>query len=239
LAGSVARVVFLLLVLANLLFFAWAAGFLGGPDEGREPERLRGQHHPDRLDVKVRDERAPAQPPVPTGPEPAVEHGPATASSAAPDSSAMEKTDAVIVCRRIGPMPKADADKLARVLSDRGGKVAAPVALDGNSYWVFIPSGDDVSTDKTVAELKQAGISDFFVAGEGANKGAISLGVFHRQDAAKDLLQRLNKKGIKSAKIDVKPRRTDRVLLDVRAPAELIEQQLKGQSLPVANCPKE
>lgn len=238
-AGSVARAVFLLLVLANLLFFAWAAGYLGGGDEGREPERLRGQHHPDRLEVKVRDERASVQPQVPTAPEPAVEQGPAAASSAVPESAAVAKADAAVVCRRIGPMPKADADKLARVLRDQGGKVAAPVALDGNSYWVFIPSGDDVSTDKKVAELKQAGISDYFIAGEGANKGAISLGVFHREDAANDLLQRLNKKGIKSAKIDVKPRRTDRVVLDVRASAELIEQQLKGQSFSVANCPKE
>ncbi|WIM05154.1 MAG: hypothetical protein OHM77_10665 [Candidatus Nitricoxidivorans perseverans] len=45
------RTVFLLLVLANLVFFAWDQGYFGGQDEGREPARLSGQFQPERLRV--------------------------------------------------------------------------------------------------------------------------------------------------------------------------------------------
>ena len=53
-----ARLAFLLLVLANLAFFVWAAGYLGGTDEGREPDRLRNQINPDKLRIAVAEARA-------------------------------------------------------------------------------------------------------------------------------------------------------------------------------------
>ena len=43
------------LVLANLAFFAWSAGYLGASDDGREPGRLRDQLQPERLHVAVVD----------------------------------------------------------------------------------------------------------------------------------------------------------------------------------------
>lgn len=55
-----ARIVFLLLVFANLAVYVWAAGYLGGGDDGREPERLRNQLQPERLKVSVGDTPAPA-----------------------------------------------------------------------------------------------------------------------------------------------------------------------------------
>lgn len=50
-----ARALFLLLVFANLVVFVWAAGYLGGRDSGREPERLRQQVEPERLKVSGGD----------------------------------------------------------------------------------------------------------------------------------------------------------------------------------------
>jgi hypothetical protein len=234
----VARVAFLLLILANLLYFVWAAGYLGGGSEGREPERLSAQLQPDRLQAAVRDEKATSRPDTPAAkpvPEPA-----AGAENGAPKQAAPAAVNqsAEIVCRRIGPIAKADADRLTAVFVARGAKVSGDIAADGNNYWVYIPAGDAVK-DKMVAELKQAGVTEFFVATEGPNKGAISLGLYHREQAAKDLQQRLVKKGIKSAKIDVKPRKTDRVSLDVRAPADLIEKEIAGQNHPSAACPTE
>lgn len=43
------RALFLLLVLANLLFFAWSKGYFGNSDTGREPQRLAQQLHPEKL----------------------------------------------------------------------------------------------------------------------------------------------------------------------------------------------
>ncbi len=54
------RTAFFLLVLANLVFFVWAQDYFGGQDEGREPQRLNDQIHPDKLKVEV-----PAPPPAP------------------------------------------------------------------------------------------------------------------------------------------------------------------------------
>lgn len=46
-----ARIAFLVLLLANLAVFAWGAGYFGASEEGREPERLKAQLQPERLTV--------------------------------------------------------------------------------------------------------------------------------------------------------------------------------------------
>lgn len=45
------RIVFVMLLFANLAVFAWTAGYLGGNEDGREPERLKAQLQPERLTV--------------------------------------------------------------------------------------------------------------------------------------------------------------------------------------------
>jgi hypothetical protein len=211
----VARLAFLLLAFLNLVFFVWAAGYLGGADEGREPERLRSQLNPEKLSVIVEPKAAPK-----ARPEPVV--------LAPPVSPAM-------VCRRLGPLVAVDAERLAAKLADAGEVKSMPV--EGRSYWVFIPAAAARPTDKTAAELRQAGISDFFVVSDdGPNRGAVSLGLYHKEDAANDLLQRLSKKGIKSAKIDSMPRKTDKTILEIRGPAEAIDQALSGLTVDAGEC---
>jgi hypothetical protein len=53
------RALFLILLLANLAFFAWAAGYFGAGQDGREPERLASQVQADRLQISVAGEPAP------------------------------------------------------------------------------------------------------------------------------------------------------------------------------------
>lgn len=208
-----ARLAFLSLVLVNLAFFVWAAGYLGGADEGREPGRLSEQLNPEKLRIVV----APA--------------APATRQEALAAPPAAPAT----VCRRLGPLAIADADRLAARLAAVGEVTSTPV--EGRSYWVFIPAAAAKPTDKTAAELRQAGISDFFVVSDdGPNRGAFSLGLYHKEDAANDLLQRLGKKGIKSVRIDDKPRKTDKAVLEIRAPAEAVDQALSGLTVDVGEC---
>jgi hypothetical protein len=45
------RTFFLLLLFANLIFFAWTQGFLGKSDDGHEPQRLTQQLHPEKLRI--------------------------------------------------------------------------------------------------------------------------------------------------------------------------------------------
>jgi hypothetical protein len=71
-----ARATFLILVLVNLAFFAWAAGYFGTADDGREPGRLGEQLQPERLRVAVKDGSAAKS-------SPACRHiGPLTAAAA-------------------------------------------------------------------------------------------------------------------------------------------------------------
>jgi hypothetical protein len=217
-----ARAFFLLLILANLVFFVWAQGYLGGSGEntGREPARLREQLLADRLFVTVRDETA----------SPAPREADPPAVGAAPGA-----------CRRIGPLAVVDAEKLKKALSEKGGAVSA-VAADELSYWVFIPPGAEKdSAEKKAQELKQLGVTDFFIVNdEGANRGAISLGLFHQEAPAKDLVQRLIKKGVRSAKIGTKIRKTDKILLEVRgSPGLLDSAAVTGQAAKVVDCPIE
>jgi len=61
------RVAFFLLVLANLCFFAWAQGYFGGREEGREPQRLKEQIQPEKMKVVVTGQPVVA-PPAPSAP---------------------------------------------------------------------------------------------------------------------------------------------------------------------------
>lgn len=217
--GSVARPAFLLLVLINLAFFVWAAGYLGGTDPGREPDRLRNQLNPEKLKIVLAEIKAE------TTPEPDVQPEPAVVGTAGPE----------LVCRRIGPVAAAEADRLAARLAADAEVRSIPV--EGRSYWIFIPAADARPTDKTAAELRQAGFSDFFVVSDdGPNRGAFSLGLYHKEDAANDLLQRLGKKGIESARVESKPRKTDKAVLEIRASAEVVDRALSGVTAEVAGC---
>jgi hypothetical protein len=211
------RLVFLLLLLANLVFFVWASGYLGARDEGREPERLKSQLQPDRLRVTVGDDRS----------------SPAPAEVSAAAAS-------VTACRRVGPMSAVDAETLKRVLVAQGA-AATSVAADELSYWVFIPATSaGKPADKEIAILKEAGIKDFFVVSEeGSSHNAVSLGLFHKEDAAKELLQRLSKKGIKAAKVTTKARAGGKAMLDVRGESDKLEALLSGQASVAIECPKE
>lgn len=47
------RLLFLLLLFANLVFFAWSAGYFGAPSAGHEPQRLTAQKFPEKLHIIV------------------------------------------------------------------------------------------------------------------------------------------------------------------------------------------
>ncbi len=231
-----AQVVFLLLLVANLVYFIWSAGYLGGGSEGREPERLAAQIQPERMEIAVRTAASDTGKTEASEAKPAGDAAP-VAEAAAPTPANGDASRATeTVCRRVGPIPRAEADRLAASLREKGVTVTeVGAAEDGNNYWVHIPAAE--ASSKLVGELKQAGFTDFFIASEGPNKGAISLGLFHREQAAKDLQQRLVKKGIKPVKIDVRPRRAEKIALDLRGPADPIDKTLADHKHRAAACP--
>jgi hypothetical protein len=207
-----ARVVFLVLVLANLVAFVWAAGYLGAADSGREPERLRQQLEPDRMKVSL---------------------------DGTPVATKVASTAPVKSCRRTGPLGSAEADALEKAITEQGG-AATRTSVDDVTYWVFIPAADDKPADKEIATLKKAGFKEFnVVTEEGPNRNAISFGYFQKESSAKDKIARLLKNGIKSARIAIQATPTGTVTLNVRGPTGVLDKALAGLAAETIECPKE
>ena len=208
------RATFLLLVFANLAFFAWSQGYFGGQESGREPQRLTSQLAADKLRVVAAargDERA----------------GPAAA-----------------VCRLVTGLPPAAVDAFKAGLAGPGLSVDIKPVEESSSYWVHIPpQPNKAAAEKKAAELKALNVQDFYVVqDEGANRYAISLGLFKSETAASEYLQGLGKRGVKSARIEVREAAPQTVRAMVRGAADIVDKRLpqllaKEPGAAVAACP--
>lgn len=203
------RALFLLLVLANLLLFAAGRGYFGRSGSG-EPERLAAQIQPEMIRI-LREQAAPqgaqAQP-----------DQVAAAPGAAPSAGA--EAD----CLRYEPVGREQAGRIAAKQRARDGGVAlAEKRLEEpSSYWVSIPpqpSRQDL--DARIAELKSAGVNDFFVIGgeQGANRGAVSLGLFKSERMAESLRDRLRAKGVNGVRVSAREAAGAKLAVELRGPA--------------------
>lgn len=76
------------------------------------------------------------------------------------------------------------------------------------TWWVFMPpQADRQRAQQKTAELKRLGIEEFFIVQDDSKlRFAISLGVFRTQEAARNKLEQLREKGVRTAQIG--PRET-------------------------------
>jgi hypothetical protein len=210
-----------LLVLANLLFYAFSAGLVGPADD---PDALRiGQQvSPESIRIVARGER----PPLPAAAVPAPPSLPS--ESAEPVTTAVDGAEAAAavpqVCLAWGALSPVEADRISRVVS-RGFadfKLSlVPASAEGNGWWVYMPPlGDKAAADKKTRELKALGVSDYFVVQEGANRHAISLGVFSSEKRAQERLTELQGQGVRSARIGIRPDKDGNLRLEVRGPQD-------------------
>lgn len=178
------RVFVFLLVLANLLFFVWTQGYLGSKSS---PDALRLQQQllADQVNIVARGEP------------------PAVADKAPRAEKPVEKK-AVASCLLWSDLPIADADRLERLLAEKFSafKPVRSVTPGSSTYWVFIPPlASKQDADRKASELKKLGAPEFFIlADPGPNHLAISLGIFSTEEAAKERLETLRAKGVRSAK---------------------------------------
>jgi hypothetical protein len=194
------RAAFLLLVFANLAFFAWAKGYFGETEPGREPQRLANQLAADKLRI------------VPAGPADTVA-GPAT-------------KPAQVACRLVSGLPLAEADAFKVALA--GFSVDIKPVEAASSYWVHVPPQPNrAAAEKKAAELKALGIKDFYIVqDEGANLHALSLGLFKSEAAANEFLQGLARRGVKSARIEVREASPQQARAIVKGAADSLNQRL-------------
>jgi hypothetical protein len=181
------KLAFLLLVLVNLLLFAWQQGAFGRfAEPGREPARVARQIEPERFRVlteaDVRELR-----------------------QRATQGSAPLDFDTAQACVDFGDFPAAEAARVEKALAalPSGVKVESrPVETPG-WYMVYLPPHKTLAeAERRADELRKLGVKDLMVMSENAPlKFAISLGSFREPDAAKSHLAALEKLGIKGVRM--------------------------------------
>jgi hypothetical protein len=220
------RVFVFLLILANLLFFTWARGYLGGG----EPVVLRssGQLRPDQIRI-VSNDQAPEE----------KRRAPREADSMAVTSPSSVAAPREEVCFMLNDVSQTEADSLERLFAEK-----LPVfklqrtAMSGNSsYWVHIPSFKTRrEAENRLEELKKQGVKEYFIMQEGVDSFAISLGVFSTPGAAEFTLAALREKGVRQARMIERPRRSLLSQIEILGPESQSTEmfQVLGQALPQA-----
>jgi hypothetical protein len=223
------KVLVFLLVLGNLLFYAFTAGYLGhsdNPDAGRVEQQIV----PERLRVVSRGEAPAVTAPPKPEPSPAPEAESAKPEAVPEPEGKTEKPSDVVVekpgapvCLAWRQLTPAEADKVLAMMGKRFAEFKLSrkaTAAEGNGWWVYIPSlPGKAEADKKAGELRDLGVTDFFVVQDGPSRHAISLGIFSSEKGGADRLAELKAKGVRSAVFGPRPSKETVVVLQVRGPA--------------------
>ena len=184
------RALFLLLIAANLAFFAWWR--YGTPaDAAPPPPPVSRQIDPEKLKVVP-----PGQLPAPA----VVEKKPAAAPAAAPAPAATP-----VACMEWGSFTLADAPKAAQALEplSLGERLAQRRTEETAGWWVFMPpQGSRQAAVRKAAELKKLGVTEYFIVQEeGEFRWALSLGIFRTEEGAQARLAALRAQGVRTARV--------------------------------------
>lgn len=171
------RWIFFLLLLANVAFFGYMQ-FSGG----RSGESLSG-HAPLNAD-KVH------------------------LLGIAPPPDAKPAKPAPQVCLEWGSFANADLEQARQALEklNLGDKVAVRDMGEHITYWVLIPPlKSKQDAEKKMAQLKALGVDDVALMPERDKwHNAVSLGIFSTLESANKYLDEVRKKGVRSAKVEIR-----------------------------------
>ena len=223
------RLVFFLLVLANIFLFAWNQGHFGNDDEGREPQRLNEQKAADKLHIipdhasPVTDAAKPATAEVaqatpalpPTAVAPAASAPSSTTATSvttaattdkAPDKpTALAADKPVSSCRLLTGFKLGEARQWVAANSAKlaDSKFAVSPVGAASSFDVMIPAlaGRDAADTKQ-KEIRALGITlPQRTIADGPEKLALVFTTVNTETEAKDYLQALQDKGVRSARV--------------------------------------
>jgi len=226
------RILLLLLLIANLGFFAYHH-FLGGTDEAAA-QIAALQISPEKM--------------IPVAVETVSSVAPGAATAVLPAPAAVPLPPSVATsCVEWGPFAGAEvarADAALSALGLPGGVQRRITEVDG--YWVhMLPMKTKGEVDRKVGELKALGVADFFVVLDaGPWRNAVSLGLFKNEDAARAELERLRERGVRSATVTRRERFLKQVAFVVGDPgvatmARLteLEKDFPTAEIKTGSCP--
>jgi hypothetical protein len=227
------RAFFLLLVLANLAFFAY--GHIAREGGESESRILQLQVAAEKIRLLPAAERAPAGTP----------RVPVKAAPPAPPKSASAQPAACLEWGNFAGPGAARAEMALAQLQLAPGQVERAV-VDAGGYWVHIPPLRSKSeADRKVRELRDLGVTEFFVVQDpGPWRNAISLGIFRSEEAAQAYLVRLKQQKVRSAIAARRENFLKQVAFYVHEPSEatvaqlmLIVQDFPESELKAGPCP--
>jgi hypothetical protein len=203
------RALFLLLVFANVAFFAWAR-YISPADASADNAPLSRQIEPDKLRILGTGE-------TPAPPRAAAKPAPAAAAS--------------LACLEWGSFTLTDAPRVQKLLEPLalGTRLGQRRTEETAGWWVYLPpQGSRQAALKKAAELKSLGVEEYFVvADEGPFRWGVSLGVFRNEEAALARLATLRRQGVRTAEIGARETLVPKVWLQVQGVDGGMEAQLK------------
>lgn len=198
------RTLFIVLLLVNLVLFAWSAGYFGAPDEGREPQRLSKQLAPEKIRVLGSEGSG------------ALAQACRLVDGLSPDEAQRLRKEAEDKAVKLAfeSKPVEEATNYWVLIPAQPDRAAADKKL------------------RELLRLGLSGFQ--VVEEEGPFKFAIVLGAFKSDKAAAAYLEGLGKRGVRSAKVQARDRIVVRVQLTLRGPADSLEKSLRGLLQPYA-----
>ena len=203
------KTLFWLLLIVNSGLFALQRGYLGDLiADGREPQRIANQLHPDKVQLLSASAAAALTASAAVA---------APASTPAPVAAAQPN---LIACTEIGNFEPAEAKRFEQQLAALalGDRQSRHNVKEVASHMVYIPPlGDKEAADSKAGELKRIGITNYFIIQDNSSlRWGISLGVFKTEEAAKAHLANLTRQGVRSARIGARSIASSKMAFQLR-----------------------
>jgi hypothetical protein len=237
------KILFSLLLLTNLLIFAYRDGQLAAlfPDD-REPARMGRQLNPERIVLLPKEGQknkslpavgeapavvAPVPAPTPVAnlapavvPAPALTPTPTPTPTLIPVAVPPQAPAPVVTsCSEVGSFDIAEAARFAKRIAVLGlsEAVTRRTVVEPARMMVYMPpQGSKEGAEKKAGELRRLGINDFFIMPDGDYQWGISLGVFRSEEAARAHLTQMGKRGVVTARLGPFSAGTSRIAFQFR-----------------------
>jgi hypothetical protein len=247
------RALVVVLILANMGFFAWREGWLGGPlgqaHAGREPERIKAQVHPERLVVEppaaasasATGQNAAAPDEASAGSEPASVPASGTDASArlingaATGGASTVAVAAGPMCVEAGPFNPAEQRQVTPQLAQlaSGSWTLQNVAVQGLWLVYMGPYGDAEALARKQDELRRIRGLSFEEVRSPANLAmGVSLGRYNQEAQAHTALETLRQRGIRTARVVTVRPAQDVAVVRVPQASLAVQRVLAGMNLP-------
>ncbi len=197
------RTLFFLLLLANVAFFAYSR--LSAELFPGESQLLMQQINPQAIRLLT----------------------PAQVAKAA---AAKRESPKTVACLEWGAFSGADAGRVEEALAPLalGAKLTQRRLEESAAWWVFMPSqGSRQAALNKAGELRRLGVADFFVLQDDPNfRFAISLGVFRTEEAARNHLEELRAKGVRTAQVGARDAPSQKIWYQVHDVGDALAAKL-------------